>query len=294
MENIIYNGKEYTTKFLGIVTLYNPDPMEVAENILRYIQGLDSLIIWDNSPLENSLKDKLKQLLGDDEWEKVIWHGTGENLCIAKAINYAWQYGIKYKFDLLLVMDQDSKWKDFNAYRNDVQRLFNKGEICVYTPYVLGCDNFPIINKEQEKHLIINSGMFIPFKILTDIGGVDERAFPLDALDHDIAYTIREHGFRAICLTDHKLDHSLGQLQRMGLFNIMTPNYNWQRTYSMTRSHIICYLKHKKVLTDEDRHYLYWEILIMKFTRIILAEPDKFKRMKAFIKGILDGLSYKR
>ena len=279
-------------KILGVVTFYNPDIQEAAVNIQKYIAYIDCLIIWDNSPLAAGVKQQIQHLL-KDMWHKVVWHGTGENLCIARAINYAQHYALDHNFDLLLVMDQDSNWNDFFAYKKDVERALSIGEMKVFTPFIDGCDDFDIISDEQEKHFMINSGMMIPIRILAELGDVDEKAFPLDALDHDISFMIREHGYLIVCLTRHVLIHSLGQIQRMGIFKIMTPNYNWQRTYSMTRSHIICYRKHKKVLTDEDRHYLYMEILIMKFARIILAEPDKYRRMKAFIKGIIDGLTYK-
>ena len=259
MENIVFKYK-----MLGVVTLYNPDIQDVAVNIRKYIAYIDCLIIWDNSPLAAGVKQQIHHIL-KDMWHKVVWHGTGENLYIAPAINYSLHYALDHNFDLMLIMDQDSSWNDFLAYRIDVESALSK----------------------------VNSGMIIPIRILSELGEVDEKAFPLDALDHDISYMVREHGYLIVCLTRHILSHSLGQIQRMGFFHIMTPNYNWQRTYSMTRSHIICYRKHKKVLTDEDRQYLYREILIRKFVRIILAEPDKFQRMKAFIKGIFDGLTYK-
>jgi GT2 family glycosyltransferase len=288
MESVVFKYK-----MLGVVTLYNPNIHEAVANIRRYVATIDCLIIWDNSSLVEDVKHQMHRLL-QDVWQKVVWHGTGENMCIAPAINYSLHYALEHDYDMLLVMDQDSQWEDFPAYRRDVEDIVSNGEKKVLTPYVKGCDDFEITHDEQERHFMINSGTVIPVKILAEIGEVDEKAFPLDALDHDISYRVREHGYSISCLTYHVLNHSLGQWQRMGVFNIMTPNYNWRRTYSMTRSHIICYRKHKKMLTDEDRHYLYWEILIMKFARIMLAEPDKFRRMKAFVKGILDGLTYKK
>lgn len=283
--------KDYDKRMLGIVTLYYPDILTATDNIKKYAQSIDGLIIWDNSPLEVNVKKQMQPLL-QSIWHKVVWHGTGENLYIAPAINYALHYALDKGFDTLLIMDQDSQWNDFSAYRKDIEGALAKGEMKVFTPYVKGCDTFEIKSEMQEKRLMINSGMVIPVRILAEIGEVDEEAFPLDALDHDISYLVKEHGYQTVCLTKHVLNHTLGQLQRMGFFNILTPNYNCQRTYSMTRSHIICYRKHKKILTNEDRHYLYWEILIMKFFRIVLAEPDKFKRMKAYVKGIFDGISY--
>lgn len=279
-------------KMLGVVTLYNPNAEETAANIHSYVGGLDMLIIWDNSPLEKNLKTQFQHLLGN-YWEKIIWQGTGENRCIAPAINFAWHEAMKEQFDAILLMDDDSKWDHFLAYRQDIEKRMNNGSISVYTPYVVGCDSFSITSEEQEKRLFINSGTVIPTIILTAIGGLDEDAFPLDALDHDLALSIIEHGYKSCCLTKHKLNHSLGYPQRMGLFKIFTPNYNRHRTYSMTRSHIICYRKHKKLMTHEDRDYLFNEILRRKLLRILFAEPDKYHRLIAFFKGIWDGCNYK-
>lgn len=35
---------------LGVVTIYNPDYNKLSESILSYIEGLDHLILWFNSP----------------------------------------------------------------------------------------------------------------------------------------------------------------------------------------------------------------------------------------------------
>lgn len=285
------NEKTYSTKMLGLVTLYNPNPEEAVRNIRRYIYDIETLIIWDNSPLESNLKQKIIGSLAE-EADKVIWHGDGENYCIAPAVNYAWHYAMEHDYDMILLMDDDSKWEDFISYRKEVEFLYHQQGMMVFTPYVKGCDGFTITDSVQPKTLFINSGTVLPTKIITMIGGVDEKAFPLDAIDHDMAFSITELGYRIICLTSHNLNHDLGHPQRLGIFHIFTPNYNCFRTYSMTRSHIICYRKHKSIRTKEIKKYLYKEILFRKFMRIILAEPDKWNRMKAFIKGIKDGCRY--
>lgn len=277
---------------LGLVTLYNPVPEEATANIKRYINDLDALIIWDNSPLEARLRETVTASLGDAAG-KVIWNGTGENRCIAPAINFAWHYAVNNHFDLLLVMDQDSQWEAFSSYRQDIEHILATGRELVFTPYIIGCDTFEIKEEEHDKRLFINSGMVIPTEILSAIGGIDEKAFPLDAIDHDIAFSIQENGYKAVCLTRHQLKHSLGYPQQRGPFRLFTPNYNSLRTYSMARSHIICYRKHKSMMNREDKDYLYNEILRRKFIRIILAEPDKWSRMTALIKGIISGCRYK-
>lgn len=282
----------YNAQMLGVVTLYHPSPQEAAENILRYIQDVDALIIWDNSPLDANLRQQISGILGA-EIKKVIWYGDGTNHFIAPAINYALHYALKKHFDLLLFMDQDSQWENFASYRNDVERHWLEGEKWVYTPYVIGCDTFTITQNEQEKRLFINSGTIIPTSLLNAIGGIDEQAFPLDAIDHDLAFSIKENGYHAYCLTQHRLFHSLGNPQRMGIFHIFTPNYDRHRTFSMTRSHIICYRKHKALMTTEDSDYLYNEIIRRKIIRILFAEPDKIGRFMALIKGIVSGYCFK-
>ena len=268
---------------LGVVTLYNADKERALDNIEKYAPYVEELIVWDNSAENHA------------EWftrPNIRYCWTGTNTCIAPAINYALQVGEARGFQTLLLMDDDSQWVDFPSYRHDVEAILAEGRTMVFTPYVVGCDKFAITEAEQERRLFINSGTVIPIAILKAIGGVDEAAFPLDALDHDMAFSIAEHGYRAVCLTRHRLNHSLGYPQRMGPFRLFTPNYNRFRTYNMTRSHIICYRKHKALMTSEDRDYLFNEILRRKLVRILLAEPDKLGRLAALVRGAVSGCRY--
>lgn len=269
---------------IGIVTLYNPNKEQALHNISLYAHSLDKLIVWDNSAECH------------EDWfteSNISYHWTGENTCIALALNYVWKKAIEGGYKSFLIMDQDSSWVDFKAYREDIEQRMSQGEINVFTPYVNGCDTFETTTETKEKRLFINSGAVIPVEIFSVIGERDEKAFPIDALDHDIAYTLIEHGFKAICLTRHPLKHSIGYPRLVGPLHLYTPDYNAFRTYHMTRSHIICYRIHKQVMTPEEISYFYKEILLRKFLRIILLESDKFQRMKSFIKGIIGGITYK-
>lgn len=275
---------EKVNKMLGIVTLYNPDRNEVLQNIGLYLSHIDFLIVWDNS--SDSHFDWF-------DTDKICYKWDGTNHCIAPALNYAWQYARSHEFSNVLIMDEDSKWEDFSSYRRTIESLQQDDTTKVFTPYVVGCDTFGITSKFQEKRLFINSGTVIPVEILSSINGVDEDAFPLDALDHDLSLSIIEHGYKTICLTECKLYHSLGYPKRLGPFHLFTPDYNSFRTYQMTRSHIICYRKHHSQMNEDDKDYLFKEILLRKFFRIIFAESDKFNRMKSFLKGIIQGVRYK-
>lgn len=281
----------YSTRMLGVVTLYNPKFKDVVDNIKRYLSDLDTLIIWDNSPLEKNLKSIITALLGN-EAEKVIWHGDGKNHFIAQAINYAWHYAAEHSFDLLLIMDQDSQWENFSTYRQKIDTMMTSGELYVYKPYVIGDDELEITGPIVFRRRFINSGTVFPVDILDKLGGADET-FALDALDTDMSIrTIQSH-FKIACLTDCHLHHVIGQPKMSRIFRISTKDYGRFRTYSITRSHIICYRKNKEWMNDEEKMIFFKEIIIWKLIRIVLVESDKLGRMKMYLKGIKDGLLYK-
>lgn len=284
-------NRKHKYKLLGLVTLFNPDAQDAAKNIKRYVYDLDELIIWDNSPLEKDLRSTILNELNDVK-DKITWKGDGENRCIAQAINSAWHYAKENGLDFLLLMDQDSQWADFVSYRQEIEAHYSAGEIWVYTPYVTGFDFWTVEKTVQKRRLFINSGTVIPVTILDDIGGADE-AFPLDALDTDLSYRVIKAGHQIACLTDCKLHHTIGHPVRKGPLHIFTNDYGRFRTYSITRSHIICYRKHRDIMTAYECRKFYKEIFWWKFVRLVLAEEDKIGRFKMFFKGIRDGVSYK-
>ena len=279
-----------TPKILGLVTLYNPEFPNAVDNIMRYLPNLDLLVIWDNSPLEANLKEKILESIAE-EADKIIWHGDGNNYCIAPAINFAWHYAQKNHFDLILLMDQDSRWEDFHSYKTDVEEHFRASGKYVFCPHIPSDDTFEITKDVQEKKIFINSGTIIPTSILDDIGGADE-AFPLDALDHDLAIRIQKAGYKIVSLTKHKLHHTVGNFKMMGPFHIYTHNYSPQRLYSISRSHIIKYRKHKDWLSSSEIKVMLKEHYIRQLLRILLAEPQKMCRLKMFFKGIYDGITF--
>ena len=276
---------------LGIVTLYNPDVNEAAENIMRYAPWLDTLIVWDNSPLERNIRQQLLPLLSDVS-TKVIWHGTGENLCIAPAINYAWHYAQEKQLDFLFIMDQDSKWEAFSAYRQQIETLWADNKGFVFCPYV----TMPRAKRSTEEitflRSFINSGTVIPLSILTEVGGADE-ALPLDAVDHDLSIRIQKAGYKIACLHRFVLAHHLGNPYRSKWLPVTTLNYNAFRTYSILRSYIILLRKHWSWFTFTEKWVIFRGILFARLLKILIIEDDKWEKTKGIFKAIKDGLTYK-
>lgn len=276
-------------RLLGLVTLYNPDPEDAADNIRQYAGDLDELIIWDNSPLDANYHDRIMVLLSE-LGNKAIWHGTGENLCIAPAINYAWHYAQAHGHDMLLIMDQDSKWDNFAGFRHQAESYWNEGREWVFTPFFEGYKFSADESAVHQLRVFINSGTIIPTKILSAVGGADER-LPLDAVDNDLSIRIQKHGYSVMCLTSYILRHKLGTPSYTSLFHLKTPNYSAQRTYSIARGHMINLRKHRDWLTTDEKRYalkvFYWRRIIL----ILIHENDKWNRIKMLIKGTYDGLT---
>lgn len=278
-------------EILGLVTLYHPDLQLAMDNIRRYIDGLDRLIIWDNSPLEVGCKEVILPALADKK-TPITWHGTGENLCIATAINYAWHQAQEHNYDMLLIMDQDSQWQDFTGYRRQIEEYWVKGKKWVFTPYIAGFDHWTATQPLHFRRIFINSGTVIPTEILTAIQGADE-SFPLDALDHDLSYKVLRAGYQTVCITGCVLMHVIGKPRRSKVLHLVTNDYGRERTYSRTKCHIMNFRKNSDVMTFHEKYVFFKRIFFSKFVRIILLEEDKCGRLRMFFRGIHDGITYK-
>lgn len=283
MENQIV----FKYKMLGIVTLYNPNVKEAIENITCYAPWLDALIIWDNSPIEHKDKQQMMPFMSDIK-EKIIWYGTGENLCIAQAINFAWQYAQENHYDSLLIMDQDSKWDDFALYRKKVED-FNNVSFSVCTPYIKNWDSWPITQEIQSRNVFINSGTVVPIQILSAIGGADEN-FPLDALDTDLSYRVKLAGYEIVCMTQCKLNHTMGTPKKLRWLPISANNYRIHRLYNIVYSQVLCTYKHRNWLKRKEKWCIIKELIIKNIIRIVLLEDNKVKKIMSIIKGVKAGI----
>jgi len=107
-----------------------------------------------------------------------------------------------------------------------------------------------------------------------------------------LAIRLQMAGAAIVCLTQHTLHHQVGNACRMGPFHLFTNNYGPERTYSIARAHLIKYRKHRNWLTAAEKRFIIKEYYLLKFARILLAEPQKRQRLRMFFKGIYDGLTY--
>lgn len=276
-------------RLLAVVTLYHPTVQSLAQNIQSYLSSVDGLLVCDNSPLEEQVQEHLLALLPSSE--KIVWHGDGTNRCIAPAINRAWRMMQAEGYDLLLIMDQDSRWTDFQAYRTAAEQAFaERSEAGAVAPYVPGTDTWAATADFQPVRFIINSGTILSLNALNAIGGADE-AFPLDGLDMDLSIRLQKAGLQLLCLTRHQLNHSLGQPRRSKWLPLGTRDYGTARTYSITRSHVLYLRRHFGWLTWAERWKVVKEAVIYKPITILLMEEEKLARMRSYLKGLIHGIT---
>lgn len=100
-------------KIAGVVVLYNPTE-EIIENIKTYLPIIEKLYVMDNSTKPIEFLDKIKS------FGKVEYISLNGNKGIALALKLGTEKAIEDKFDLLLSMDQDSKYplEDFKYIQN--------------------------------------------------------------------------------------------------------------------------------------------------------------------------------
>ena len=141
-------------KLAAIVTIYYPDVLVTVRNIQRYIEDVDMLILWDNTPV----KDRDRYVLCLDEYSnKIVYLGTGYNEGIAYALNRSFEWAIRNGYEYVLTMDQDSYWNDFSAYKQRVVEC-HESDVAIFAPIIKSCDR--ILRCNSEKFVITSGSIY--------------------------------------------------------------------------------------------------------------------------------------
>jgi rhamnosyltransferase len=278
-------------KNLGVVVAYFPNLKELTFNISSYINGLNALIIWDNTPdQENDFFQSIIQVYG----EKIQVMSTGKNEGIGYALNKAAQWGINNHYDYLLTMDQDSHFADDNfVYYLKMIEKAKYSDVAVYTPLVCTQSEKPSAFEGDflELKACLTSGSIMPLTVFDKIGFFNE-AFFIDAIDHEICSRARSHAFKILRVNNVYLNHILGEEQEYHLLGKKLYSYNYppMRIYYSLRNYIYIYKKYKE---KELIQYILYNQMLKRGIAILLLQPDKRKKLYAMFLGIRHGLKGK-
>lgn len=271
-------------KILAVIVTYHPERELLQSNVYSLLDGVDKIVIWENSPNEG-----IRSWLNSD---KIVYLSEGKNVGISKALNVAWKYAINEDFTHLLTMDQDSCFGNFIEFRNTCFQ-YDKEDKCVFGPLVTPLKDIRPENEIFEvpiNNYLITSGMLIPISVLDKVGGYNEN-FMVDVVDLDFNLRVFRHGFKILKNHNGVLVQHFGTPSAKKLFGktYVCSNYSPFRLYGIFRNHTILYRETKDSFVKKQikiyfNHYI---------PRIILWENSKYKKIKAIIKGLFDGITYK-
>jgi len=289
-------------KIAATVVLYNPDIEETLANIDSYAPYLDELIVVDNSSVENL---KIKNIL--EKKYKLSYIFNNANLGIATALNIGCKKAIELKCLWTLTMDQDSKFIDFEFYKNSFLPLYDNNkvaivaasDICVvnYTNSLSKFFDEEFSRQKAKKSLIeyaiessnsdyietdfvITSGNFLNLSLFEEIKGFDDKLF-IDQVDFDYCARALQLNFKILKFENIKFLHELGY------YKDGVPQHNYIRKYYITRNLLYMSKTYGKYFSQYSRRNTR-KFIRKRFSHTWRKEEDSVRKIKSMILGIFD------
>lgn len=275
----------------SLIISFNPDVELLKENLSHLSEVMDQIVIVDNN---SDNKNELYELEKINSKITVLFLDYNEG--IAKATNIGFSY-LSSKTDWILVLDQDSilEKKDINQLYIVEEELEDEKIGMVVPRYrdrnveCLTENEDSILNGLWEKvDFPIASGSLVSVEAWKQVEGYDEFLF-IDRVDDDFDLRLRKFGFNLIQANKAVIDHSIGKISNVTFFGKTLKVYNHSpfRKYFQARNNIIFAKKHGGMMNAWNRN----TVLIMK---TLLFERHKLKKMRSILRGMVDGIKYKR
>ncbi|MBU2699073.1 rhamnosyltransferase [Sporomusaceae bacterium BoRhaA] len=265
----------------GVVILYNPED-HIINNINSYVSYVDVLYVIDNSDTVN--EQLVKHLIA---CANVRYIKNKENMGIAYSLNVVLNK-IQGNYTWLLTMDQDSFFyqRDIELYANMLKNFADKPDVVSVAPILVTEDTYVIDNNKDQQQVTrcITSGNIIKVKTAIEVGGFDEKLF-IDEVDHEFCYRCNSKGYKIFKIKDIKLIHHMGNPTRkkfLGIYRYYPTNHNYIRDYYITRNMFYVLQKYPNV---RNRVLINW---IKRILKIVLAEDDKYRKIKSIFEGYKD------
>jgi rhamnosyltransferase len=267
--------------FIISVITFNPTEFTL-ESVKSYIDYVEKLIIWDNTPIKsNSIIKELER----EYSSKVKIMGEYENRGISYALNRIFEYAIAEGYSYVLTMDQDSLWENFESYLNSCNLCLNDS-IAIYAPIVKIGDKVIRCNKTD---FVITSGSLYSIDVFKKIGMFREEYF-IDEVDNEYCIRARMRGFEIRIIDDAFMVQIFGTPSNKSWIDRYTVHYSPFRTYHQIRNRTWVWRQYHKHLSFR---YFLRTLLFQTLRRMVLvmiAEENKSDKLKAICKGWYHGL----
>lgn len=291
-------------KVAALVISYFPDA-EFADRLNKLRQQVSRVVVVDNGSERSSL-EPLQTFREDPGF--TLCHNT-QNFGIATALNQGMELLATEGYDWVLTFDQDSSVRS-----GFVMAIFD----------TLAADPAPhevaLIGANREDHgisrphrwvrpkrvppffervpcdqlctegttIVITSGTLTRVAVFQAIGQFRDDFF-IDLVDMEYCLRARKAGFRTIVSCKARLGHQVGEKRNISFlgFTIAPTNHSPLRRYYLFRNSVLTVQAYGTVFP----HWLIYHALALTevFAGIILAEGQKWKKLRACVAGLWDG-----
>jgi len=270
-------------KTLAIIVTYYPNIEEVTKNILQFLDNVDTLIVWQNTPLiDNENYFVNPNLFG----EKVIFMGNGKNMGIAYALNQAYELMMNEgkNFTHLLTMDQDSNWVNFEEYLKVISLQSNN---LIFTPNI----NDEIQGGEEliKVKTCITSGAVFPIEALRIIGKFNE-IYSVDCVDYDFSFKATKNNINIFKVQAAHLNQIYGQPTKSKYFNLENNIYSSKRLFFIARNHILLWRDYPSHIDFQFKRMILSSHIFGKIIKVVFMEENKLKKIFSILNGFYAGL----
>lgn len=279
----------------GIVVFY-PDIDRLKQNIEAVVPQVDKLYLVNNAPDD---VERLHGVIAENSSASIVWIYNDKNLGIAGALNQLMAAAESDGFEWILTLDQDSICSDGFVDKLHTVAI-NYDGVAMVAPRVVERgvvweDGKTTARYDEVEDVVfcITSGTLTNIASVKDIGGFDERLF-IDEVDRDICIRLRRSGYRLLRVNAAELQHEFGDklVHRRIFFKVYKyRNYSPFRVYYQVRNLVYMVRKYGA----DYKPYPAWRLVRPFFTFFVkfIFEPQRLKRLSAFVRGYAAGLTMK-
>jgi rhamnosyltransferase len=273
----------------AVIVTFNPDE-RFSKNVQSLLSQVDKIVVVDNN-------SKNKEALLTSE-PNVKIHLNTQNVGLATALNQGVLMALEAKADWVVTFDQDSI-----AMGNLIAELFAAYEACPYKDKVALVA--PIYKDQATGNLqafalesatpyapithTMTSGSLVKATVFQHIGLFKDYFF-IDYIDMEFCLRCSSNNYQLIEAHNAILLHNVGEQTehtRLGQA-FSTSNHSAMRYYYRTRNRLYVY----RIYAKQQRLWIIKDIrsFIVETAKMLLAEKQRWAKVKSIAKGLRDGL----
>jgi rhamnosyltransferase len=287
----------------AVIVSYNPD--ERLTDLVQAVRPqVGGLVLVDNAS-----SDDVLQIVTALQVQGLALLKNARNLGVAAALNQGFSYAREHGFAWALTLDQDSlPAPDMVIELCRAFRTAGGGErIAVLAPQLVdprfgrrtpflrpAAGPFFQRTRCEEGILtgvttVVTGGALMRVEVIETLGGLCEDFF-IDYVDTEFCLRARSRGFEIVAACEARMEHRLGRRdeRRIGPFVFYPTHHSIERWYYFGRNRIPML----RMYALRFPHWCLYEFIAGTYglLRMLLAERRQGRKLRAFMRGTLDGL----